>query len=310
MGYGITRAIPMGIIGFVLGAALVVLIRALQSMTEVWNAQLGLTMGGLFATIFFLWGVGGLSGKMAGHHVHEPEEDEFGNELPVEEHHHEELSPSGILQEQIWTIGFWVTIICIGVFLFAAIPGGFGYTISSDPAANKNTIGFFTFELPNGDVLVVSQLVAFVFVVIFTMASLLVAAWLIAQALFGLNRGVKVVKVVGNQPLTALPESTPAGLLGAGEGADAAAVAKPAGFDWRRLIIAIVTGLVLYQLFWHALVGWILPWEPLRTVASLSNAVLLPILIFYTKGVLWTIGYVARFFAWLLRFLPSVLGQK
>jgi hypothetical protein len=309
MGYGITRAIPMGIIGFVLGAALVVLLRALQSMTEVWNAQLGLTMGGLFATIFFLWGVGGLSGKMAGHHVQEPEEDEFGNELPVEEHHHDELSPNGILQEQIWTIGFWVTIISIGLFLFSAIPGGFGYTLSTDSAANRNTIGYFTFVLPNGDEVVVSQLVAFVLFVVFTMGSLLVTAWLIAKGLTALNRGVKTAKVVGNQPLNALPEASPAGLLTAGDGAEAAAVAKPA-FDWRRLIIAIVTGLVLYQLFWHALVGWIIPGEPIRTVASAVNAVLLPILIFYTKRVLWTIGYVARGVAWLLRGLPSFLGQK
>ncbi|MCU0474856.1 MAG: hypothetical protein MUC99_01860, partial [Anaerolineae bacterium] len=171
------------------------------------------------------------------------------------------------------------------------------------------TIGYFTFVLPNGDEVVVSQLVAFVLFVVFTMGSLLVTAWLIAKGLTALNRGVKTAKVVGNQPLNALPEATPAGLLTAGDGAEAAAVAKPA-FDWRRLVIAIVTGLVLYQLFWHALVGWIIPGEPIRTVASAVNAVLLPILIFYTKRVLWTIGYVARGVAWLLRGLPSFLGQK
>jgi hypothetical protein len=307
MGYSMTRAIPMAVIGFVLGAALVVLLRGLQSMTEVWNPQLGLTMGGLFATIFFLWGIGGLSGKMAAHEVHEPEEDEFGNELPVEDHHHHgEEKPADILQEQVWVVAFWISIVVIGLFAFAAIPGGFGYILSSDPAANVNAIGYFELEL-FGQTLIVSQLFAFVLVVAFTMFSLFVAAWLIAQALFGLNRGIKTVKVVGNQPLTALPEAAPAGLLESGEGA---APVKAPGFDWRRLGLAVFVGIIIYVLSYEALVGWIIPTEPTRTMASLGNAVLLPLLIFYTKRVLWTIGYVARFIAWVLRGVPSFLGQK
>lgn len=310
MGYGMTRAVPMGIIGFVLGAALVVLIRALQSMNEVWNPQLGLTMGGIFATIFFLWGIGGLSSKMAGHHVHEPEEDELGNEIVVDDHHHEEPTPFGILQEQIWSIAFWVSVVVLAVFFFAAIPGGFGHVISGDSAANTNMIGYFTLELPNGDVLVVSQLLAFILFVVFTMASLLFASWLIAQALFSLNRGVKMVKAEGNKPLNVLPEASSAGLLTAGEGGEALTTASTASFNWRKLLIAVVTGLVLYVLFYQALVGWIIKDEPIRTVASISNAVLLPILIFYTKMVLWTVGRVARWTARVLRALPAFLGQK
>jgi hypothetical protein len=310
MGYGMTRAVPMAIIGFVLGAALVVLIRALQSMTEVWNPQLGLTMGGIFATIFFVWGIGGLSGKMAGHHVHEPEEDEFGNEIAVDDHHHEEPTPFSILQEQIWSIAFWVSIVTMVVFFFAALPGGFGHVVSGDSAANTNMIGYFTLELPNGDVLVVSQLLAFILFVAFTMVSLLFTAWLIAQALFSLNRGVKTVKAEGNQPLNVLPEAASAGLLTAGDGGEAAVIAAAAPFNWRKLLIAVVTGLVLYVLFYEALVGWIIKDEPVRTVASVSNAILLPILIFYTKTVLWTVGRVARWTAKVLRALPAFLGQK
>lgn len=378
MGYSMTRAIPMAVIGFVLGAALVVLLRGLQSMTEVWSPQLGLTMGGLFATIFFLWGIGGLSGKMAAHEVHEPEEDEFGNELPVEDHHHHgEEKPADILQEQVWVVAFWISVLVIGVFAFAAIPGGFGYVLSSDPAANVNAIGYFELEL-FGQTLIVSQLFAFVLVVAFTMFSLFVAAWLIAQALFGLNRGIKTVKVVGNQPLTALPEAAPAGLLEAGEGAEVGRTIKVAPqapnvsfwrvikalgliivlavvfnftivgwfvpneserlmvsllsavavsilvffgdvllwvirlllMDVRKLVIALVTGFILYQLFYHALVGWIIPGEPTRTAASVTNAILIPIVIFYPKALLWSIGYTARFFVWVLRGMPWFFGQR
>jgi hypothetical protein len=142
------------------------------------------------------------------------------------------------------------------------------------------------------------------------MVSLLFTAWLIAQALFSLNRGVKTVKAEGNQPLNVLPEAASAGLLTAGDGGEAAVIAAAAPFNWRKLLIAVVTGLVLYVLFYEALVGWIIKDEPVRTVASVSNAILLPILIFYTKTVLWTVGRVARWTAKVLRALPAFLGQK
>lgn len=310
MGYSMTRAIPMGIIGFVLGAALVVLLRGLQQMDEVWNPQLGLTMGGLFATVFFLWGIGGLSGKMAAHEVHEPDEDEFGNELPVEEHHHDEPTGVGILQEQVWTVAFWVVVIALVTYAFSTIPGGFGYVLSSDPGANTNAIGYFTLELPFlPEPLVVSQLTMFVFVVAFTMLSLFVAAWLISKALFGLNSGIKTVKAEGNRPLTALPEASNAGLLTSGENGEAVAVAQ-SSFNWRKLIIAVITGLVLLWLFYEALIGWIIKDSPNREILSVTNAIIIPILIFYTKQVLWTLGRVARFGARVLRGLPGFLGQK
>ncbi len=309
MGYSMTRAIPMGIIGFVLGAAFVVLLRGLQQMDELWSAQLGLTIGGLFAAIFFLWGIGALSGKMAAHEVHEPEDDEFGNELPVEEHHHDDLTPVGILQEQIWSIAFWVSVVAIGAFAFAALPGGLGYTLSTDAAANANTNGYFAMEIPGGDVLVVSKIVVFVVFVVFTMISLFGASWLFSKALLGLTVGIKTVKAEGNQPLNVLPASSNAGLLTAGEGGEAVAVAQPS-FNRRKLVIAIITGLVLLWLFYEALIGWIIKTSPMREMLSISNAILLPILIFYTRQVLWAVGRVARWTAKVLRGLPAFLGQK
>lgn len=357
MGYSMTRAIPMGIIGFVLGAAFVVLLRGLQQMDELWNPQLGLTIGGLFATIFFLWGIGGLSGKMAAHEVHEPEEDEFGNELPVEDHHHDEPTGVGILQEQIWSVAFWVIVVAIIAYAVAALPTGLGYTVSSDPAANTNANGFFTLELPFlQEPLIISKILLFVLVFTFTLGSLFVAAWLISKALVGLNSNIKTVKVEGNQPLVPLlgTNTANAGLLASGEG-EAAVVAASAPeapavpqsvlgtlvsapFRWAgealkfvfkllvdepdtepkrttgariaKVLPLVITGVILYALFHAALVGWIIKDEPIRTIASLSNAILLPLLIFRTRWVLYVVGLAARFGLWVLRGLPKFLGQK
>src|SRR5687768_354932 len=137
MTYGLNRALPMTVIGFLLGAGFVILLRALQGMDEIWHAQIGLIVGGVVAAIFFLWGIGAFSSKMAEHHVPEPGEDEFGNELPVEDHHHEDAS-GAVLTSTIWTVAFWTMVIFAGLLIFAALPGGFGYTVSADAAANAN----------------------------------------------------------------------------------------------------------------------------------------------------------------------------
>ncbi|MBK8135100.1 MAG: hypothetical protein IPK52_04550 [Chloroflexi bacterium] len=373
MGYSLNRAVPLAVIGFVAGAGFVILLRMLQSMDEVWHPQLGLVIGGLFAAVFFLWGIGALSPSMAGHHVQEPEEDEFGNELPVEDHHHVVETPASILSDQIWTIAFWTMILFIGLLFFAALPGGFGYTVSSDAAANANTNGFFPIDTGNGNTLYVSKLVAFIVFAAITMASLFGAAWLIARGFFSLNRGIKEAKAEGNRPLEPLFQPLGAGsavaALTSGEGAPqiAAAVIQPpaakpsapmrqySGFsEWapaalfgsigwifgklgqlvrfhlnmifdeptpahkhttaerlKSLVLFVVVIAILHVLFYEVLVGLVLP-QPywLRIVASFGSAVMVTLLIFRTKWVLFIIGRVARFSAWILRALPEFLFQR
>ena len=51
---GLTRAIPMGIVGFILGAAFVLVLRSLQSMDPLWDAQIGVLMTGHGVSIGFL----------------------------------------------------------------------------------------------------------------------------------------------------------------------------------------------------------------------------------------------------------------
>jgi hypothetical protein len=308
MGYNLTRAVPMGIIGFVLGAAFVVLLRAAQQMTEIWSPQIGLVIGALVGAIFFLWGIGAFSGELAGHMAHEPEEDEFGNEIVVAEHH-AEPTPLSILVQQVWSVAFWISILAIVLFAFASIPGGFGYVVSGDAAANANAIGYFQLTMANGDVLQVSQALALILFVVITLISLFGVAALIGLAVYLMNRGLKTAEVVGAQPLTAV---TTAGLLAGPEGSESA----PTGLagrlaplrSWGILIVSIV---VLYVLFYEVAIGLILK-EPqsLRVILSAVNAVVITLVIFRTKAVLLAVGRIARWVAAMLRKLPSGLGQK
>lgn len=308
MGYNLTRAVPMGIIGFVLGAAFVVLLRAAQQMTEIWSPQIGLVIGVIIGAVFFLWGIGAFSGELSAHSVHEPEEDEFGNEIVVAEHH-AEPAPLSILSQQVWSVAFWISILAIVLFAFASFPGGYGYVVSGDAAANTNAIGYFELTMANGDVLQVSQALALILFVVITLVSLFGVAALIGLGVYMMNRGLKTVEVVGAQPLTAV---TTAGLLGAPEGAEPAPTGLAARLapirSWGILIISV---LVLYVLFYEVAIGLILK-EPqsLRIILSAVNAVVITLLIFRTKAVLLTVGRIARWAAGLLRKLPSGLGHK
>lgn len=229
MTYGLNRALPMTVIGFILGAGFVIVLRSLQQMDNVWDPQIGLIVGGLIATIFFLWGIGAYSPRMSEHHVPEPEEDEFGNEIAVDDHHHETETPGAILTSTVWTVAFWTMVIFGVLLIFSALPGGFGYTVSTDPAANANANGFFEFNW-FGTQVFVSKLAAFVVFVAITMFSLFVAAWVMAKGLISLNHGVREVKTVGNQPLTPLMAIGPSGAVAAlpsGEGPAAVYTTPP-----------------------------------------------------------------------------------
>lgn len=375
MGYSMNRAVPMAILGFIVGAGFVILLRGLQQMDTLWDPQLGLMVGGVVATIFFIWGIGGMSAQMAAHHVAEPEDDEFGNELPVEDHHHDEETPVTLLGSQVWTVFFWVMVLFAGLFIFAALPGGFGYTLSSDPAANANANGFFPVDMGGGNTLYVSKLLAFILLVAFTMISLFGAAWLFARALTGLNQGITSAKAEGNQPLSPLfatPLAAGVGVAALPSGDGNVAVvsapvaapepAKPAAppreyngfFDWafaalfgtigwvfgsigklvrfhinmlldeptpadarstgerfKRVALLVVLAFPLYIIFYEVAIGLVMPtpyW--LRMVISFANVVLVLLLIFRTRWVLFIIGTVARFTARVLRGIPEFLFQR
>lgn len=221
---GLTRAIPMGIVGFILGAAFVLVLRSLQSMDPLWDAQIGVLMAGLGSTIGFLWGMGGLDRSQAHHHIEAHYDDTAGEIVVVgahAEHHDDEahVEPRQQFNLEFWQIALGVVLTFSVLLGFASLNGSPALTISNDPAANANTIGYFTMNMFGRD-FVVSQLFAFLVFIAFTLLSLAAIGWVITQVFYGMSRGLRVSEAEGNIPLNALPAGGGvAGMLPSGESA-------------------------------------------------------------------------------------------
>lgn len=235
MGPGLPRAVPMALMGFLLGAVFVIALRAAQSMDPIWDAQLGLLMAGFLGTVFFVWGIGAFNSKLSEHHAVEPDDDVDETALAlIEQQHHEEeeaeleRQPVRMLTGQIWQIAFWTLLLFAIILAFAALPRGFSIRTSNDPAANSNSIGMVPFYPPfsdqpitmNGEVVLFSEFAIFIAFSFFTLFSLAVIGGAVALGFFALSRGVTTVKAAGNVPLYALPSGQTM------EAAPAAVVAK------------------------------------------------------------------------------------
>lgn len=445
---GLTRAVPMGIGGFMLGAAFVLVLRALQSMEPLWDAQTGIIMAGLGATIGFLWGVGAFNTKLAVHHM-EAHYDDTQGIIVVDSGHHDdhegEAEGRGLLTGEVWQVAFWTILLFTVIFLFASWQPGPSLTISSDSGANTNTIGYYTMEIAGREI-VVSQLTALIIFVAIAFISLGVIGGLIALVFYNLSTGVAEVKAAGNIPLNALPSGSVAGLLTAGdeegettgvpyrsasnkarafvvpsllnfaviypnvvlalatfgigdtgvqltlgaliglaltmliisrftvdpvrqaELAPARVVGvgivvivalwavfsvivgfvasqatwlyipvepvlqqlpllnalflapfvldlifnpgRPAGEAARFVIIPALVFNILYPVFYGAAIGLVFPLEPMRTMVTAINVVLITLLVLYPGAVLWSLGKFAAGIVWVLRHVPQFLGQK
>ncbi|MCU0498513.1 MAG: hypothetical protein MUF87_14275 [Anaerolineae bacterium] len=315
---GLTRAVPMAFIGFVLGAALVLLLRSLQSMDPVWDAQLGMISAVINSSIFFVWGMGAFDPKMSEHHAHAHYDDEKGlivvEGAHEEAHHDEDHAPiPQMLTGQIWQITFWSIVLTAGLLLFASLDIGPSLTISNDPMANRNQIGYYTMNLFGTDV-VVSELTAFAVFFAFTLLSLGAISAAVGVGFYVLSRNVTQAKTSQPVPLgsPALGTGSTAGLLTAGE-TPAQEIPRSRRLlnNVRDAVIFLVIFVVLYVLFYEVLIGLVLR-EPfvLRILLSLANALIITILIRYPTWLLITIGRLARGAAKTLRQLPEFLGQK
>jgi hypothetical protein len=458
---GLTRAIPMGILGFILGAAFVLVLRSLQSMDPLWDAQVGVLMAGLGATIGFVWGMGGFSREQAHHHIEAHYDDNAGEIVVVGAHAEHgdgdaHADPRQSFGFEVWQIVGAVVVIFAVLLAFTSIASSPSVTISNDPAANTNTIGYFEMNLFGRDV-AVSQLFALLLFVAFMLLSLAAIGWVISLAFFGMSRGLTIANAEGNIPLNALPSGAVAvaGALPSGEdeiitrgepvgayirtvGERAWAIVVPNLIAFAVLlapvditlsilgltlgdnpaismvISALLTGLltllimrilprpaprragapslfgllfaaviifvalvvvfsvivnaatqvmnvlyvpmepsrtivpfysalfltpfvmdviysgqalslgqkirkvlvpavffeVLYLIFYGAAIGLILPQDPIRTLVTAINSAVITLVLMYAGEVLWCIGKVAQFILWILRGVPTFLGQK
>ncbi len=301
---GLTRAVPLGILGLIVGMLFVIVLRALQSVNPVWDPQIAIVSCAFFVSFFFVWGMGAFDPRM-NQHAHEPSEDDHGKAL-AEIHHIEEApaQPTVVLGYSMWEIATWTTALLVVLFAFAFLGPSFIQT-TGDPAASAAAVGFVPVKVPfsgdfitwNGEVVLFSKFTLLVIFVLFTLFSLALAGGAIAGTFFFLSRGVTESKSVSNTALA----------LASGEVIQQKALASS---DTRTNVISalkfIVAFVVLYLAFYYVLVGglWLIfpSWANwLRVLLSFVNAALFALLITQPPFIMRPLGQGARWLATLLR---------
>jgi hypothetical protein len=85
MNYGLSRAVPMGILGFALGMLLTIILRAWQALDPVWDPEVGIVLGGIVSAVLFVWSMGAFDPQMSAHG--EEHDEEHAEELAVHTAH-------------------------------------------------------------------------------------------------------------------------------------------------------------------------------------------------------------------------------
>ncbi len=232
---GLSRAIPMAILGFLFGSLVVIVLRFLQNLDPIWDVGAGIVVSVLFTAGFFVWGMGGFDpknsahGEEAEHHAPEP-----ANAAAV---------PTSLLGSAVWTVTTLVLVVFGAVWGFALIPGGFTLQVTDDPMASVQTIGTFVMEI-FGREIVVSELVVFAVFMIVMIGTLAVVGGGLAWLFYTINRGLLEGRAAaGGAPAGTVLLTSPAG--------EAPANASPISLPpvLRMLITAVVTFVVVYFLF-------------------------------------------------------------
>ena len=230
---GLSRALPMGILGFLAGTVLLIVVRALQSLDPIFDPGLAIVFGSLFSAGFFIWGMGGFDPRMR-EHAHGPEDE--ARALALAEAPPGEEEPTTILSGFTWQIVTWLLILLLGIAAFALIPGSPTLQIVRDPVGNTAAIGFVEMELL-GETFIVSELVLLLVFVIVMFLSLFAVAGGLGWLFFRLAQGVTEVKQVERTALA--PSSAPQ--LPAPEAAPATASPLAGLIPW---LVAAVGGVV------------------------------------------------------------------
>lgn len=178
---GLQRAIPISIMGFMLGILVVFLLRAAQNVQPAWDAGVALTLASFSAAFFFVWGMGAFNPKMSEHGVGHDHADEEHSETE------EDVPPRQMLSSGIWSVTFWTIVVLVVVGVIAFLPGLPTINIAHDPVAQPNKIGFIDMEL-FGQPVQVSELVFFILFFAWTILSLAIVAALIGGGFWLLSR--------------------------------------------------------------------------------------------------------------------------
>ncbi|MBL8116509.1 MAG: hypothetical protein J0L63_09875 [Anaerolineae bacterium] len=114
---GLARAVPMGILGFVGGALLAIVIRLAQGLPAEGFVGPAFVLGAFISAGTFVWGMGGFDPKMNVHGEH-------ADEHSLAEVKVEKTTPAALLGSYTWQIAFWTILGVVAVGAFAFLPGG------------------------------------------------------------------------------------------------------------------------------------------------------------------------------------------
>ncbi len=297
---GLARAVPMGILGFLGGAGLVLILRALQGVDPVWDPEIGFIMAAFTTAFAFVWGMGAFNPQV-NQHPHEPEVDEETGLaiVPMETalHHEEDIevldTPVNTLGYSIWQVSFWSIVTLVVLFGFATIPFGFYLRTASEAEASVTDVGIGgTINLPFGGAeMEISQMTQFVGFVGFTLVSLLLISGAIGFGFWALTSGV-----------TRARESA---------GVEFGSVTVEPASGMNRLVsigVFLVVLVIVYIVFYYVAIGLVLPnpdW--LRVILSAVNAVVITMLLVTPTPFLRAVGKGAAWLAKVLRGVPDAV---
>lgn len=306
---GLHRAIPMAIIGFVLAALVVIILRGLQQLDPLWAPGPGFVLSAFVSAGFFVWGMGAFDPKMSVHGEH------------AEEAHHEEETPkpTTILSSSIWTLFTYLLIALVPLMLFAVF-GGLNLKTTEDALASRTAVGYFPVEW-FGRELLISELVVLAALVFAMFATLAVVAGGLGWVFVYLARTIAEAKAAPNAPINA--PALPSGGSGAGGAAVIAQVPEERRIRPVHIVTFLILFVLLYLLFYYVLVGLALPafvspsaeifGQPaivvVNVVISALNALVFAFLLVRPTLLLILVGRFAGWLARLLRRVP-VLFQR
>jgi hypothetical protein len=213
---GLSRAVPLAIIAFMLSALGVFIVRWLQSMEPLYDGRVTLVVAPFVMCFAFIWGMGGFDPRMS-EHAHPPVDEEGKDAaiVPAEAikkdtadtghaaHGHHEPEPTwfSILTSQLWTVTALTLLLVGAFFVLALLPTGLRLDTTADPAASPSIFAtnmeFLTplgIPINNTNMIQADKLTVFAGFIIFTILSLLVFAGGIGFLFHYLNKGVVEVR--------------------------------------------------------------------------------------------------------------------
>ncbi len=116
---GLARAVPMGILGFIGGALLALVIRMLQGLDPAGSVGAAFVLGAFISSGVFIWGMGGFDPRMSVHGEHAEEEHAVVKAAPAQD-----PAATSILGAFTWQITFWTILSVLVIAAFAFLPAG------------------------------------------------------------------------------------------------------------------------------------------------------------------------------------------